>query len=435
MSRSAVTWDTRFQEKPTTWTSLVLLLAGILAIGLLAGGCIFGGDDPNRANETSEAISSLTDTSSDEDVRSAVKNEVGNDNDARKIATAIISARTRGASMTEIAGKLDVLDDTDTKQVVSTINQIRANQAASGGTATPTAGSLNETQVRTVAEETARKAVTEAGGNLPYAQVQMMIDKAVANALAQYKQTPNLTEAQIRTIIIDTLKNLKGGDTPPPVTAVDTLKGCNQAVKNAEGYPGPTTAQAKLDTGIDVQRLGTECAAWVFRDPKAQTHPTTCKTGYVCTFTLSGGAVKVFVGDNKSQQASAAIYRWVNGYSANDKVRENPPCELARSEDKFGRGEDPSFPATAGNFTCTGSTTTTTTSNPSTATCGKPEVDLGGGTWVRIGDRMSLQGTATIHGHPAWTVHTNAHPGDPGLPPESSETTSGASAYCDPYKG
>ena len=242
-------------------------------------------------------------------------------------------------------------------------------------------------------------------------------------------QTNNTTDTS-------TTNNSNNQSTNEPV--VNTRAGCNAAIVNNEGYPGPTTAQAKVDTGIDVQRLGTECSAFVFRHPHGESSPTTCKTDYVCTLTLSDGSVKVFVGDDKERMASAATYRWVDGYPENDKVHEDPPCKLARSEDRFGAGEDPAFVATAGNFSCGGGQSYNSNSpQPAAVTtlqCGDPAEQLGG-SWVREGNKMSLQGTAEITGHPAWTIHTPGYPGDPGLPPGSFETTGTASAYCDPYKG
>ncbi|OGK17822.1 hypothetical protein A3G67_02745 [Candidatus Roizmanbacteria bacterium RIFCSPLOWO2_12_FULL_40_12] len=134
---------------------------------------------------------------------------------------------------------------------------------------------------------------------------------------------------------------------------------CASAVTNAEGYPGPTTQEAKEVINLDVQRLGTECSAFVFRDPDQETHPANCPDGWVCTFTLADGGVKVYQGeDGLTVNASAGTLRFVAGYPSADKVHEDPPCELARAEDSFGQHEDPSFPASAGNFNCNGSNST-----------------------------------------------------------------------------
>jgi hypothetical protein len=74
----------------------------------------------------------------------------------------------------------------------------------------------------------------------------------------------------------------------------------------------------------------------------------------------------------------------------------------------------------------------TTVSAPS---CGNPNTDLravgaefksaGGNKWEAIG-------SVTIVGHPAWTVHTNLHTGDPGIKIGEQETTVNATAYCKP---
>ncbi len=66
---------------------------------------------------------------------------------------------------------------------------------------------LTEAQIRAIAEDAAKKAVSTTPG-VTQDQIQKMIDKAVADAMAAIQKTGSLTEAQIRQIINDTLKSV-----------------------------------------------------------------------------------------------------------------------------------------------------------------------------------------------------------------------------------
>lgn len=227
----------------------------------------------------------------------------------------------------------------------------------------------------------------------------------------------------------------------PNTVQVFNVGTCEGAIRNGEGYPGPTTAKAKADLGIDVQRNGSECASWTFRDPTGTTHMSTCLEGYTCTYTLPDKSVQLFVGDGRSRAASAATYRWKAGYPMGDKVNESPPCRLADAEDHWGVKEDPSFRAHAGNFSCPASSNSSTQATsssvnsgggntPAAAVC-DPNRDAIGGTWTSQGNNQwSLTGQATVTGNSRYTIHTPGYPGDPGLPVGQSESTAAATAYC-----
>ena len=125
------------------------------------------------------------------------------------------------------------------------------------------------------------------------------------------------------------------------------------ASANAEGFVGPTTAEAKQALGLDVQRLRTEASAFVWRSvPNAVS--ATCPNGWVCTLHLASGEIKVFAGDGTKYQIVAGTFRNVlsKAYPSGDAVYGVPPCELLSKEQSFGASEVPSFSVSAGNFTC-----------------------------------------------------------------------------------
>lgn len=127
------------------------------------------------------------------------------------------------------------------------------------------------------------------------------------------------------------------------------------ASANAEGFVGPTTADAKEALGLDVQRLRTEASSFVWRSvPNAVS--AICPNGWVCTLHLASGEIKVFLGDGTKYQIVAGTFRNVESkaYPAGDAVYGVPPCELLAKEQAFGASEIPSFSVSAGNFTCVG---------------------------------------------------------------------------------
>src|SRR3989338_5223405 len=83
---------------------------------------------------------------------------------------------------------------------------------------------------------------------------------------------------------------------PPPTPAAPTESSGSalgaQAPLNPEGYSGPTTAEAKAALGLDVQRLRTEPAAFVWRSVPNVVN-VTCPSGWICTFHLGTDEIKV----------------------------------------------------------------------------------------------------------------------------------------------
>lgn len=123
---------------------------------------------------------------------------------------------------------------------------------------------------------------------------------------------------------------------------------------NTEGYTGPTTAEAKVAIGLDIQRLKTEASSFVWRSiPNSVS--AICAVDWKCTLHLATGEIKVFVGDGSTYQVVAGTWRYSPTFPEGDAVQENPPCGLLEKEQKFGAQEIPSFPVYAGNFTCSAS--------------------------------------------------------------------------------
>lgn len=114
-------------------------------------------------------------------------------------------------------------------------------------------------------------------------------------------------------------------------------------------HSGPTTAEAKVSLGLDVQRLDTEISAFVWRSVPL-TADARCPTGWLCTLHLASGEIQLFVGDGKVRSIQAGTFRFVEAYQSDDAV--HTPCSLVDKEDEFGQIEDPTFGVTAGNFSC-----------------------------------------------------------------------------------
>jgi hypothetical protein len=118
--------------------------------------------------------------------------------------------------------------------------------------------------------------------------------------------------------------------TPTPTAApVTSTAGC------------PTTADAKIATGVDLQRLGTENCAFVWRGAPGETTTAICPLGYVCTFDVSNDIVVVHLGVNQSATIRAGTWRYIAAYPANDAVHD--VCRLYAKEKAFGLSEVPSF--------------------------------------------------------------------------------------------
>lgn len=115
----------------------------------------------------------------------------------------------------------------------------------------------------------------------------------------------------------------------------------------------PTTAEAKTATQVDVQRIGTEHCAWVWRAvPRASTNAL-CPQGWLCTFHLATGDRIEVIEGARSREIVAGTFRMVAAYPATDAVHRS--CELLGKEQQFGKQEVPSFPVVAGEgLNCSG---------------------------------------------------------------------------------
>ena len=103
----------------------------------------------------------------------------------------------------------------------------------------------------------------------------------------------------------------------------------------------PTTAEVKKLTGVDVQRLGTEKCAWVWRAVDQATTTAICPSGWVCTWDVVGDIVVVHLGVTQTATIRAGTWRFIDGYPDTDAVHN--VCELYRNERDFGLSEVPPF--------------------------------------------------------------------------------------------
>jgi len=103
----------------------------------------------------------------------------------------------------------------------------------------------------------------------------------------------------------------------------------------------PTTADAKVATGVDVQRLATEACAFVWRAVDQATTIAICPSGWVCTWDVPGDVVVVHLGVNQTTIIRAGTWRFIDGYPSNDAVHD--VCALYEKEKNFGLIEVPSF--------------------------------------------------------------------------------------------
>ncbi len=103
----------------------------------------------------------------------------------------------------------------------------------------------------------------------------------------------------------------------------------------------PTTEEAKTLTGVDVQRLGTESCAWVWRGVSPATTTATCPSGFVCTWDVVNDIVVVHLGVNQTAEIRAGTWRYIAAYPVNDVAHDI--CALYTKEKAFGLSEVPSF--------------------------------------------------------------------------------------------
>ncbi len=114
-----------------------------------------------------------------------------------------------------------------------------------------------------------------------------------------------------------------------------------QPAAPAENTSCLTTEEAKNLTGVDVQRLGTENCAWIWRGVPPATIVANCPSGFVCTFDVVDDIVVVHLGVNQTATIRAGTWRYIDGYPSNDDVHN--VCALYLKEKNFGLIEVPTF--------------------------------------------------------------------------------------------
>lgn len=124
---------------------------------------------------------------------------------------------------------------------------------------------------------------------------------------------------------------------PAPVSIVP--RPTEPAVSSAAPITGscPTTADAKLASKVDLQRLGTESCAFVWRGVPPATVAATCPPGFVCTFDVVNDIVVVHTGVGQSAQIRAGTWRFMGSYPGENS------CTLFKKEAAFAASEIPTF--------------------------------------------------------------------------------------------
>ena len=99
----------------------------------------------------------------------------------------------------------------------------------------------------------------------------------------------------------------------------------------------PTTGEVKASTDVDVQRLGSEPCAFVWRATTLATTTAICPLGWVCTFDVVNDIVVVHAGVGQTAQIHAGTWRWMGSYPGENS------CSLFEKEAAFAASETPSF--------------------------------------------------------------------------------------------
>lgn len=249
-------------------------------------------------------------------------------------------------------------------------------------------------------------------------------------ATASPAATPSATDL----LLMQVLEQLKNQPSAPSATAtVSPTTAPAPPSTPVVDVPQPaancwTTAEAKTLTGVDVQRIGTELCAWVWRAVGVGATTAQCPEGALCTFDTGNGIV-VDMGAG-SRSIVAATWRKVDSYPETDAVHR--PCELLAKEQQFGRQEDPSFTVQAGNgLDCPGATSAPQTSNSSTSSCpssAEEVADLVGGdagSWNQIESNgwKYIGNEATLTVPPTGLLDHPAGRSTPGQSVSASEAT------------
>jgi hypothetical protein len=123
----------------------------------------------------------------------------------------------------------------------------------------------------------------------------------------------------------------------PAATAAPTPAPTDPAAPTAAECP--TTGEVKNLTGVDVQRLGTEPCAWVWRGAGAASTTGVCPEGWICTFDVVDDIVVVHHGIGQQAVIRAGTWRFIAAYTPDDV----DVCRIFKKERDFGQAEVPSF--------------------------------------------------------------------------------------------
>ncbi|KKS98729.1 MAG: hypothetical protein UV73_C0001G0250 [Candidatus Gottesmanbacteria bacterium GW2011_GWA2_43_14] len=160
------------------------------------------------------------------------------------------------------------------------------------------------------------------------------IAEQVIEALPKTEPTPEPMDPYMNVLdqIVDRLEQIGQGN--------DQLAKSEPSIDQPTGLC-PTTEEAKNLTGVDVQRLGTESCAFVWRGVSGATVQATCPSDWVCTWDVVQDITVVHVGVDQTAQINAGTWRVPGGYPSDDAVHN--VCELYQKEKAFGASEVPSF--------------------------------------------------------------------------------------------
>ena len=159
-------------------------------------------------------------------------------------------------------------------------------------------------------------------------------------------QTPRIIEVEVpitvteRITVTEVITATPLPPTAPPVPPAPTSTPAPPA-QEKECLVSSTTEQAQRLTGVSVQRIDTECSAFVWRGAPEKTVVATCSEGWTCTWDVKDDIVVVHEGVGQSAVIHAGTFREVSAYPMNDDVHD--VCRLFENERDLGLREDPSF--------------------------------------------------------------------------------------------
>ena len=111
----------------------------------------------------------------------------------------------------------------------------------------------------------------------------------------------------------------------------------------------PLTQWAKGETGLDVQRIQSEYAAFVWRGAPSVANAR-IPPGMIATVHTTTDGVQVCIGEGQMLKITAGTFRVIKEYPDGDAVYN--PCQLLAKEQEFASRERPSYTVSARNFSC-----------------------------------------------------------------------------------